>query len=85
LKKLLKLKEWLDKAQEKPIERRERTTLLVIIAALAKLAKIDVTKPSSASATIESQTMLMGARVAARTIENHLRRITEALESRCED
>jgi hypothetical protein len=75
----------LDKAPEKPIERRERTTLLVIIAALAKLAKIDVAKPSSAAAAIESQTTLMGARVAARTIENHLRRISEALESRGED
>ena len=75
----------LEKAPEKPIERRERTTLLVIIAALAKLAKIDVAKPSSASATIESQTALMGARVAARTIENHLKRISEALENRGED
>jgi hypothetical protein len=75
----------LDKAPEKPIERRERTTLLVIIAALAKLAKIDVAKPSSAAATIESQTALMGARVAARTIENHLRRISEALDSRGKD
>jgi hypothetical protein len=75
----------LDKVPEKPIERRERTTLLVMIAALAKLAKIDVAKPSSAAATIESQTTLMGTRVAARTIENHLRRISEALESRGED
>jgi hypothetical protein len=75
----------LDKAPEKPIERRERTTLLVIIAALAKLAKIEVAKPSSAAAAIESQTTQLGARIAARTIENHLKRISEALESRGED
>jgi hypothetical protein len=67
---------------EKPIERHERTSLLVIIVALAKMAKIDVKKPSAAAIAIETQTELMGTRVAARTIENHLNRIPEALESR---
>ena len=67
---------------EKPIELRERTSLLVIIAALANIAKIDITKPSKAAALIESQSNLMGARVAARTIENHLRRVSEALDNR---
>ncbi len=57
----------------------------MIIAALAKLAKIDVAKPSSAATSIESETVLMGARVAARTIENHLKRIPEALENKSED
>jgi hypothetical protein len=73
------------KAPEKPVGRRERTTLLVMIAALAKLAKIDVTKQSSEAAAIETQVTLLGARVAARTIENHLSRIPEALESRGDD
>jgi hypothetical protein len=72
-------------ATERPVGQRERTTLLVIIAALAKLAKVDIAKPSSAATSIESQTTLMGARVAARTIENHLKRIPEALESKAED
>jgi hypothetical protein len=85
LRKLESFISELDKAQEKPIERRERTTLLVMIAALAKLAKIDVAKPSSAATAIESQTALMGARIAARTIENHLKRVSEALDSRGED
>ena len=67
---------------DKPLERRERTTLLVIIAGLAKLAKLDLTKASSAATAIEHQTALMGARVAARTIEGHLKRIGEALDSR---
>jgi hypothetical protein len=70
------------KAAEKPVERRERATLLVMIAALAKIAKIDVTKPSAAALAIESQTALMGTRVASRTIEDHLKRIPEALENR---
>jgi hypothetical protein len=71
-----------DQKIEKPIERRERSTLLAIVAALCELAKIDVTKPSAAAAVIESQTVRMGARVAARTIENHLKLIPEALEGR---
>jgi hypothetical protein len=71
-----------DQRTEKPIERRERATLLVMIAALAQLAKIDVSRPSSAAAAIESQANLMGVRAAARTIENHLRAIPEALERR---
>jgi hypothetical protein len=71
-----------DQRAEKPLERRERTTLLVIIAALAELAKIDVTKPSSAGATIESQTALLGAEVSSRAIQNHLKLIPEALERR---
>ena len=71
-----------EKPIEKPLGKRKEDTLLVIIAALAKMAKIDVTKPSRAASTIENQTELMGARVAARTIENHLNRIPEALEDR---
>jgi len=73
----------------KPTERilgnRERTTLLVIIAALAKLPKIDVTHPSKAAEAIESETALMGARVAKRTIENHLKRIPDAIESKSQN
>lgn len=71
-----------DQKTEKPLRQRERTTLLVIIAALAKLAGVNVAKPSSAAAAIERQTELMGARVAARTIEDHLNRVSEALEER---
>jgi hypothetical protein len=37
-----------DQKADTPIGRRERTTMLVIIAALAELAKIDLKKPSSA-------------------------------------
>jgi hypothetical protein len=70
---------------EKPIERRERGTLLVVIAALADMARIDVSKPSAAATAIESKTAQMGARVAARTIENHLKRVPQALDNRSDD
>jgi hypothetical protein len=75
----------LDKPRERPLLSRERTTLLVIIAALAEMAKIDVTKPSKAAVNIENQTELLGARVAARTIENHLKCSREALGDWAED
>jgi hypothetical protein len=71
-----------DQKAETPIGRRERTTMLVIIAALAELPKIDLKKPSSAAQAIESQTIQMGARVSARAIEDHLKRIPDALEAR---
>jgi hypothetical protein len=70
---------------ERPFGRRERNTLLVIIAGLAELAKVDVAKPSKAAAVIESATIRMGARVAARTIEDKLKLVPEALESKAED
>jgi hypothetical protein len=71
-----------DQGMEKPLERRERMTLLVIIAALAKMADLDVSKPSKAAVAIENQTIRMGARVSNRSIEDHLKRIPDALEDR---
>jgi hypothetical protein len=68
-----------DPKADKPLGRRERTSLLVIIAALAELAKIDVTKPAKAGATIESQAALLGAELTSRAIQNHLKLIPEAL------
>lgn len=73
-----------DAKPQRPLERRERSTLLTIIAGLADLAKVDLARPSSAAAAIESATERLGARVAARTIENHLKRIPETLEDRGE-
>ena len=67
---------------DKPLEERERATLLTIIGALASHANLDTSKPSKAAQIIEGLTQDVGARVAARTIENHLKRIREALERR---
>ena len=66
-------------ALERPLERRERVSLLVIIAALAKLAKVDVAKPSKAATAIEGEAARMGIRVAVRTIEEKLKLIPDAL------
>ena len=71
-----------------PVEKKcslsitERETLLIIIAALAKEAKIDITKKSKAGELIESLTQQIGSRVGATTIETHLKKISHALENR---
>jgi hypothetical protein len=64
----------------KDLGARERSTLLTIIAALAKALKLDVAQTSKTAASIESLTVYIDARVAARTIENHLKLIPDALE-----
>ncbi len=67
---------------DKPLMTRERTTLSIIIAALAHAADIDILKASKAGNTIEALTVELGARVSARAIENHLKCIPDALERR---
>jgi hypothetical protein len=69
-----------DQKAERPLGQRERDTLLVIIASLADLPKVDVKKHSKAALAIQSQAARMGVRVGARTIEDHLKRIPDALE-----
>lgn len=67
---------------DRPIREIERQTLLIIIAALAKEAKIDITKTSKSAELIEDMTQLLGSPIGATTIETHLKKIPEALESR---
>jgi hypothetical protein len=66
----------------RPLKERERATLLTIIAALAESAGIDVSKPSKAAVAIETLTIAKDARVSARTVEDHLKNIPDALERR---
>ncbi len=67
---------------DKSLGQRERATLLTIIAALSKEAKIDISKPSAAGVAIEALTAAMNVRVPARTVEEHLKKIPDALERR---
>lgn len=71
-----------NKVKEKPLGTRERDTLLTIIAALAKDAKIDIAHASKAAASIENLTETMGTPVSRRAIEEHLKKIPDALEIR---
>ena len=65
-----------------PLGNKERETLLVIIAALAKEAGVDITKTSKAGEIIASMTQQLGASIGATTIETHLKKIPQALENR---
>ena len=67
---------------EKPLYTRERDTLLTIIAALAKEAKINIHTPGSAALSIEDLTDKLGAHVSKRAIENHLKKIPDAVGTR---
>ena len=67
---------------DRPLKERERKTMLIIIAALARVAKIDINSPGKAALYIEGLTDEMGARASKRAIENHLKNIPDALESR---
>lgn len=75
-----------DKSKDpESLGRKERDSLLVIIAALMEEARISRAQTSKAAINIEAMTERQGARVARRTIENHLKRIDEALERRSRD
>lgn len=71
-----------DGALERPVGQRERTTLLVIIAALAELARLKIDRPSAAAAAIESQAAQLGIHVGLRTIEEKLKLLPEILRNR---
>ena len=65
-----------------PLDPRERNTLLIIIAALAKEAKINIDSPGKAALFIEGLTDSMGAHASKRAIEDHLKTIPDALATR---
>lgn len=67
---------------EKPLKDIERNSLLIIIAALAIAAKVDIDKTSKAGVYIASLTDQLGVSVGATTIETHLKKIKNAIESR---
>lgn len=66
--------------EQKPMATKERSTLLTIIAVLAKEAKIDWQKTSKAAELIVSAADQDGLSLGQRTVEEHLKRIPDALE-----
>lgn len=68
--------------EEKAMSTKERSTLLTIIAALAKEAKVDISRPSKAADYIADMTQRLGSPVSKRTIEEKLKLIDDAVESR---
>lgn len=67
---------------EKPLGLTERNTLLTIIAALAKEAKINIDPPGKAAGYVSGLTDDLGAHVSKRAIENHFKKIKNALAAR---
>jgi hypothetical protein len=66
-------------SMDKSLAKRERRSLLIIIAALAKMAEVDLSKPTKAGDAIERQTELLGERVSSRSIQDHIKKIPEEL------
>ncbi len=73
---------YMSRNKETPLKDIERNTLLIIIAALAKEAKVDINKISKAGEYIAGLTDQLGSSVGATTIERHLKKIKNAIESR---
>jgi hypothetical protein len=69
-------------AANKPLGTKERNTLLTIIAVLCKEAKIDYTKPAKAAGLIQSTAAFMAISIGETTIEDHLKKIPDALATR---
>jgi hypothetical protein len=61
---------------------KERDTLLTIIATLAKEANIAIEQYGKSAQYISGLTAEMGAPVSKRTIEEHLKKIPNALDNR---
>ena len=68
--------------QEKPLGTTERNTLLTIIAALCKEAKLDHTRHAKTAGFIQSTAAKMGLSIGESTIESHLKKIPNALAGR---
>ena len=67
---------------DKPMTTVERNTLLTIIGVLCKEARIPYDKPAKAAGMIQSTAATMGVSISETGIENHLKKIPYALESR---
>ena len=66
----------------RPLSTSERNTLLTIIGVLCKEAKIDHTKASKAAGLIQHTAASMGVSISETAIENHLKKIPDALGTR---
>ena len=67
---------------EKPLDPRERATLLTIIGALSEAANIDLSKHNKAGEAVAAMLESKGVSVSARTIGEHFKAVRGAIESR---
>jgi hypothetical protein len=70
------------KTNDEELDTRERTTLLTLIAALARHANVEIAQPAKAAEVIAEYVKELGVIISPRTINAHLKRIDEALDRR---
>lgn len=71
-----------DDLDNRPLRTRERNTLLSIIAVLCEEAKLNYTRHAKTAGLIRDMAERMGLNIGESTIENHLKKIPDALEAR---
>ena len=67
---------------EKPLDTKERNTLLTIIRVLCEEAKLDYTMTSKTADLIQSTAAKLGISIGSTSIRDHLKKIPNALASR---
>ncbi len=67
---------------DRPLGSKERNTLLTIIALLCKDVGYDYTKAAKTAGFIKNTAANMGVSIGETTIENHLKKIPDALGTR---
>jgi hypothetical protein len=70
------------KVEQAPLATRERNSLLLIVAALAKEADIDLSEPYKAARVTVNIADQLGVKVSENTVASHFKRVPEALGSR---
>ncbi|MEO5813228.1 MAG: hypothetical protein ABIU96_04915 [Rhodanobacter sp.] len=68
--------------QPKPLDTRERITLLTIIGALAEAANLDLSQHNKAGEAVAAMLAKKGVTLSGRTIGEHLKCVREAMDSR---
>lgn len=63
----------LEESQERPLATRERTSLLWMVAALARMAQLEIEKPSKAANVVVAKVAELGGSISNRAVENHLK------------
>ncbi|WP_149365833.1 hypothetical protein [Rhodanobacter sp. T12-5] len=74
-----------ERDRERPdmsLDSRQRTTLLVIIGALADAANLELSQHNKAGETVAAMLDSKGVKVSGRTIGEHLKAVREAMDSR---
>lgn len=67
---------------DKPLDERERSSLLCIIGALARMAQVDLSQPYKAAEQVAAALSQAGIPLAPRTIGTHLKAVPDALDRR---